>query len=88
MALGATCRITRFVTKDSLAAGLRIWIANRFGDDSKPADLVNCSWCTATWTAAIATASAYLLRDSLWFQAPATALTLSYLTGVASRWLD
>lgn len=88
LALGATCRITRFLTKDSLAAGFRMWIADRFGDDSRATYLVSCGWCTSIWAAAATASCAWYLGSSPWFRLPATALTLSYLTGVASRWLD
>ncbi|MBA6433096.1 hypothetical protein [Streptomyces sp. GMR22] len=88
LALGTTCRITRFITKDTLAAGFRIWVADRFGDDSRPTYLVNCGWCTSTWVAAAIALYASLLYSTAWFHLPATALTLSYLAGVASRWLD
>ncbi|WP_432048644.1 hypothetical protein [Streptomyces asiaticus] len=88
LALGTTCRITRFITKDTLAAGFRIWVADRFGDDSRPTYLVNCGWCTSTWVAAAIALYASLLHSTVWFHLPATALTLSYLAGVASRWLD
>lgn len=88
LALGTTCRITRFITKDTLAAGFRTWVADRFGDDSRPSYLVNCGWCTSTWVAAAIAVYASLLHTTTWFHLPATALTLSYLAGVASRWLD
>ncbi|GLV76567.1 hypothetical protein [Streptomyces hygroscopicus] len=88
LALGTTCRITRFITKDTLAAGFRSWVADRFGDDSGPSYLVNCGWCTSTWVAGATAVYASLLHTTAWFQLPATALTLSYLAGVASRWLD
>lgn len=88
LSLGATCRVTRFITKDTLAAGFRTWIAARFGDDSKLSYLVSCSWCTSIWVAAAMTALAQGAGGSLALQLTTTALTLSYLTGLASRWLD
>ncbi|ARF81943.1 hypothetical protein ACIG0C_21785 [Kitasatospora aureofaciens] len=88
LALGTTCRITRFITKDTLAAGFRSWIAARFGDDSRAAYLVSCGWCTSIWAATATALYATWLEGSPWFQVPTAALTLSYLAGVASRWLD
>ena len=88
LALGITCRITRFITKDTLAAGFRSWVAARFGDDSGPAYLVTCSWCTSIWISAAVVPVAFLSGGSIGFQAVAMMLTLSYLTGVASNWLD
>ncbi|GGV95996.1 hypothetical protein GCM10010500_37630 [Streptomyces nigrescens] len=47
LALGTTCRLTRFITKDTLAAGFRSWIGAHFGDDPRAAYLVSCGWCTS-----------------------------------------
>ncbi|MGP4003436.1 hypothetical protein [Streptomyces sp. 8N706] len=88
LSLGISCRITRFITKDLLAEGIRSWAAGRFGDDSRPAYLVTCSWCTSIWVAAAVVPLAYWIGDTLWFQGAAMVLTLSYLTGLASSWLD
>ncbi|MGW2210709.1 hypothetical protein [Streptomyces sp. NPDC001781] len=88
VSLGATCRITRFVTKDTLAAGIRIWTADRFGEESRPAYLVSCGWCTSIWVAAMVTPVAFLVGDTLAFKIPAAALTLSYIAGVASSHVD
>lgn len=88
LALGATCRITRFITKDTLAAGFRSWTADRFGEDSKPSYLVNCGWCTSIWVSAGVVALAYLIGGTVAFQAVAVILTVSYLAGVASDWVD
>ena len=88
LALVATCRITRFVTKDTLAAGFRIRVADRFGDDSKVTYLVNCGWCLSIWVGTAMAVATHFLGGSAWLQVPETALTLSYVAGVAARWLD
>ncbi len=88
LALGITCRITRFITKDTLAAGFRSWTAERFGDDSKLAYVVTCGWCTSIWVSGAVVPLAYLAGSTVAFQSVALVLTLSYLTGVASNWLD
>ncbi|MEU6082472.1 hypothetical protein [Streptomyces sp. NPDC047108] len=88
LALGTVCRITRFLTKDTLAAGLRTWIADRFGDDSGPANLITCGWCTSIWVSTAVAPAALLVGHTAGFQAVAMVLTLSYLAGVASTWVD
>ncbi len=88
LSLGTVCRVTRFITKDALAAGFRSRVAGRFGDDSQPAYLVSCGWCVSVWVAGAVTALAYWAGDETWYQVGATVLTLSYLTGLASNWLD
>lgn len=49
----AVARITYFLTEDYLSNGYRRWIVNRFGDQSKPAYLAHCPWCTSVWVAAL-----------------------------------
>ena len=88
LTLGAVCRITRFITKDELAAGFRSRVADRFGDESKISYLVTCGWCAGIWVAVSVVPLAYLLGGTTGFQAVAMVLTLSYLVGVASSWLD
>ncbi|MFE1246379.1 hypothetical protein [Streptomyces sp. NPDC058735] len=88
LSLGTVCRVTRFLTKDALAAGLRSRIADRFGDDSRLAYLITCGWCVSIWVAGAVTALAYWAGEETWFQAGATLLTLSYLTGLAATWVD
>lgn len=88
LSLGTVCRVTRFITKDALAAGFRSRVADRFGDDSQPAYLVSCGWCVSVWVAGAVTALAYWAGHAIWYEAGATVLTLSYLAGLASNWLD
>ncbi|MER5968510.1 hypothetical protein ABT112_01965 [Streptomyces sp. NPDC002055] len=88
LSLGISCRITRFITKDTLAAGIRSWVAARFGDDSKPAYLVTCGWCTSVWVAAAVAPLGFWAGETVAFQLVAMILTLSYLTGLAANWLD
>ncbi|MEU8914392.1 hypothetical protein [Streptomyces nigrescens] len=88
LSLGATCRLTRFVTKDTLAAGFRSWVADRFGDDSKPSYLVSCSWCTSVWVASAMAVLTHWTGGTAGLQITTTALSLSYLAGLASQWLD
>ncbi|GAA2588130.1 hypothetical protein ACWCO0_34795 [Streptomyces tubercidicus] len=88
LSVGATCRLTRFITKDTLAAGFRSWVAGRFGDDSKLSYLVSCSWCTSVWVGSTMAALTYGSAGTTAFQVATTALSLSYLAGLASQWLD
>lgn len=88
LSLGATCRLTRFVTKDTLAAGFRSWVADRFGDDSKPSYLVTCSWCTSVWVASAMALLTHWAGGTPALQVTTMALSLSYLAGLAAQWLD
>lgn len=88
LALGATLRITRFLTADLLAEGLRGWAARTFGPDSKLAYLVSCAWCASIWVAAAVTSAAYQWGCRPWFIVVAAALSISWLTGIAAVNLD
>lgn len=47
LAVGATMRLTRLVTKDYLTAGPRRWVQQHAPE--KIAYLVGCPWCTSFW---------------------------------------
>jgi hypothetical protein len=49
VAVLAVARITRLLTEDRLALGYRRWIVNRYGEDSLPAYLAHCPWCTSIY---------------------------------------
>lgn len=87
LALGATARITRFVTSDLLGQPIRATVERRFGDDSRAAYLMTCPWCASIWISAAVLAAALLL-PGLWFTAAAAWLTISYLYGLTASLLD
>ncbi|NJQ00216.1 DUF1360 domain-containing protein [Streptomyces sp. PLAI1-29] len=88
LALGAVARVTRFVNLDALAGPLRAWFIRRGGPESKLVTLVECPWCLSVWVAAAVVPLAFLYGHTLWFQIPATALTVSYLYGAAARFVE
>jgi len=88
LALGATLRITRFLAKDVLAAPIRAQVIRRTGPDSRWTELSTCPWCLSIYVATAAVCAAWWAGGSAWFQIPAFALTISYLVGVAGRWID
>lgn len=47
----AVARITRLLVEDQLAYRYRRWVVRRFGEDSLPAYLVHCPWCTSIYVA-------------------------------------
>lgn len=48
---GATARLTRLITEDTITAPLRLAVMNRWGPQSKPYEWVRCPWCVGLWTA-------------------------------------
>ena len=80
-----TARLTRLVTTDRITLGPRRWLLRRliarYGEDSLPPYLLVCDWCVSIWAGGAVAAAWLTLGDTLWFQAPAAALTLSYVTG-------
>jgi hypothetical protein len=80
LAIGATMRVTRLVTKDYLTDEPRRWVQRRAPE--KIAYLVGCPWCTSFWVGgAIAAATARWPRSravvALWL-----ALTASHASGM------
>lgn len=88
LALGSTLRITRFLTKDTLAAPLRAQVIRRTGPDSRWTELSTCPWCLSIYVATATVCAAWWAGGSAWFQIPALVLTTSYLVGIAGRWID
>lgn len=85
IALLATARITRLITRDRIALAPRAWalrrLIRRFGEDHLLPYLMVCDWCVGMYVGAGVTAAWVSVGDTLWFQAPAAALALSYAAG-------
>src|SRR5262245_13518348 len=83
----AVARLTRLVTADAITLPFRRWVVNRWGEDSRIAYLVHCSWCTSLWIALPAGVlwAFPLLPLWLWWLALPAALTMSYVTGLLSQ---
>ncbi|MEW1679158.1 DUF1360 domain-containing protein [Streptomyces noursei] len=96
-ALGATARITRLLGRDTITYPLRDAIARKAtpqNEGDKPPglwswinDLIGCPWCVSIWVGAGVTPVAIEWGNTLAYQWPAAALTLSWVTGlVAQHW--
>ena len=88
LAVGAVARITRFLNSDTLFDPIRNRIDLRCGQDSYISYLLACAWCASIWVSALVTTAAFAFGDSAWFQAPAFALSASYLYGLLAQHLD
>jgi hypothetical protein len=81
----ATARLTRMVTTDRITQAPREqllrYLITRYGEDALIVYLVICDWCVSVYVATAVTAAWVLAGDTLWFQAPAAALALSYAAG-------
>lgn len=83
----AVARLTHLVTKDELALPFRRWVISRWGDDSRLAYLVHCTWCTSIWVAIPGGISwAFtMLHPQLWWLALPAALAMSYVAGLLAQ---
>ncbi|MET7814201.1 DUF1360 domain-containing protein [Streptomyces sp. NPDC005395] len=99
LALGACLRLTRLVVDDDIAEPFRQKIHALTHRKAKPntlyggawgfvSRLIACPWCASVWLSAGIVAAAVLIGDSLWFRVPAGVLTLAWLVGIISSWLD
>jgi hypothetical protein len=76
----AVARITRLLTEDRLTVSYRRWVVNTWGENSMPAYLVHCPWCTSVWVAAPIMPAA-VLYPNLWVIAALAIPAASYITG-------
>lgn len=88
LALGATARITRLVTRDFITRHLRAYVIRRLGPDHDVPYLLTCPWCLSVWVAAGVMTVAWFYGGHPGFIIPAAALTASYLIGLAASILD
>lgn len=69
----ATARGTTLIVNDYITEPFRKAVQRRYGDESKLTYLVNCTYCTSVWVAAVAAATACLLLPiSWWWVVPLT----------------
>lgn len=88
LALGASLRLTRLITKDFVFGPIRLWFINFFGPSESLIYFVSCPWCIGMYVSAVVVGAGALVGSSLWFVVPAAVLTVSWLVGVCTAWLD
>lgn len=88
LTLAITLRITRLVTKDKIAQPFRDAVDRRYGDESMLAYQVRCPWCFGFWVAIAAALGSHWWADEWGWQCFAVACAASWLTGIATLWLD
>lgn len=91
----AVARVTRFLTEDRLTLGYRRWMVGKWGEDSLPAYLAHCPWCTSLWVAApvmVVTVLTFTTHLPLWQRLvlillswPAASMASAW---VLARWED
>jgi hypothetical protein len=78
LAVGATARVTRLVSKDDFPfRRLRDWSLTRFGEHGWLSRLLECPWCVGVWIAAPATWTALRFGHTRWWRALAAWMALS-----------
>jgi hypothetical protein len=84
LAVGATARVTRLITRDDFPfRKVRDWALTKYGEDGFLPRLIECPWCTGVWVAAPATASAIAWGDRPWWRALAAWMALSMAASAA-----
>lgn len=87
---GATARLTRLITEDTITEKLRITVMRAGGGpDSMAYTWIRCPWCVGLWIAFLVTATTWalslwlldipLLPVPAWLWVPGLALTNNYL---------
>ena len=78
---GATFRLTRLTTRDTITERPRQWIKRRKGNGWY--DFVTCPWCTSIWIAGGVVALTWAAPRAWMF--PAAVLTFSAVAGFLSE---
>lgn len=88
LALGATARITRLINADMITARLRLFVWERFGEDSHAGVLIRCPWCMSPYVAAVVLGAGWLSHGAGWWLYLAAVLSISHVVALAAAWLD
>lgn len=95
LALGATGRLTRLVTADTITARLRMRAVRIIGRTSERsaavATFVTCPWCVSVWIAPAVIALGWWpghRGTASWWWFPAGLLTIAWFTGLLTSALD
>lgn len=79
--VGAVFRLAWLIAADNITQPVRDWVEHQFGEESKPAYLINCLWCTSIWVCVPLAILSWLFMDGTLWQWACAALTASALTG-------
>lgn len=90
LAFGASGRITRLITGDTITAWIRDAVAARYGPDSIQREFIGCPWCIGFWVAAVMTALAFcpVVAHHPVFLIATTALSISWALALVAINLD
>lgn len=80
LAVGATMRVTRLVTKDYLTEDPRKWVQRNAPE--KVAYLVGCPWCTSFWVGGVIAIATTRWPRSRFVTGAWLALTASHMAGM------
>jgi len=82
LAVGATARLTRLATVDTISAPVRAAVVKITRNPDHPlATLLRCPWCMGVWVGALVAGWAYADHGRWYFTVPALALTAAHATG-------
>lgn len=81
LALLATARLTRLITRDRITRTPREWALRRLPDGHLLAYLVMCDWCVSVYTGAAVAGAWWAWGDHRLFAAAVLALAASHVTG-------
>ena len=86
LAFLATARITRLITTDRITLAPRAWLLRRLPEEGLLSYLIVCDWCVSVYVGAAVAGAWSAWGETMWFIAPAVALSASYAAGwLASR---
>lgn len=87
-------RATRLTVQDSLTDGVALRFVNFWGrvgwlrSQWFFGKLLTCPWCASVWWAALFSPLGFYWGDEDWFVVAGVAAMATWVTGIASMWLD
>lgn len=93
LAVGATGRLTRLVTSDTITTPIRARLVRALpeGRATTGSEFLTCPWCVSVWIAPVVIALGWWPAHhgtSSWWWFPAGFLTAAWITGLATSALD
>lgn len=90
LAFGASARLTRLITGDTITRFIRDWVAARYGDESIQREFIGCPWCVGFWVSGAVTLTAFCpaINHHPAFLIATTALSISWLYALVAANLD
>lgn len=77
----AVTRLTKLMVDDRIMLNYRVWVRNKWGEESLAAYFVDCPWCTSIWVGALVMPWT-VLYPNRWVMSVTACLAASMVAGL------